>query len=302
MITIKDKMASKNIDEGILSSTKTGRGQIVKDWVEKNFRYGYGIEYDENTGNVSLTTGKVFIKQDIPVVFDTVKNVEFEKCTNEVLSIPKKFESVKITECEKLKKITTNGESRGDVLIIEKCNSLEDLDLDNLYVNSIIINSCDSLKSIEHMKYVINSLTVKSCKNLKDYDLNNQFGISINIYRCKIKNFKRPIIAESFTLDNVLKVKDLKIDIVTCKDVIVKNCKTLEKLDIIGNPILSMVIDNNEELKTIQIHNDIKYSLSICNMQKLESITSDKKIKSFTTYRNTNIKPEIGKMVKLRNI
>ena len=79
MRTIKDTNDENfQISESILSSVKVGRDAVIKDWVEKNFNFGFVLTPELRLQIQSET--KLLMNTDIPCVIEACKNLTIKRC------------------------------------------------------------------------------------------------------------------------------------------------------------------------------------------------------------------------------
>ena len=292
MRTIKDTNDENfQISESILSSVKVGRESIIKDWVEKNFNFGFVLTPELRLQIQSKT--KLLMNTDIPCVIEACKNLTIKNCSMKTFTIPTRCEKVSIIECPNLEEIICPTQSYGVELYIEDCAALKSIDIDNFYVKNLVIKKCENITELNKVRYVQNLIQVENCKKFRTYSLNNEFACSISFYRCPLKYYKSLVVAREFSLENILKTPDIEFEMGNVIDLRITNCNSLENVTIKGQNPQEVVIDNNANLKVINLNVNPTYSLSICNMSNLEKIETPKKLNCHAIFKKINLQPEV---------
>jgi len=296
-----------NVDESILGSVKAGKENLVNTWIENNLSNGFIITPN---GHIKLSLTKEFIGVDVPVIFDEMNSeVWFKKCTMKYFCIPKIFTKIHFENCPNLERVYTpdgepycygmlGGDSSKSELTFDNCTKLKDFDIDKVVVGHVSISNAPELTTLDKIKNIQSSLEVEACKKLRSCALNNELAIDIDFYRCNLKTFKNPIVARYFNMDNMLKIKDLSLNIGACDEIHITNCSHLEHFEISGQNPKALVVDNCKEMKVIDINVNPQFSTSLCNMDNLVKVNCPKRLQGNATFKRLNLTPD----VKAKNI
>lgn len=271
-ISGKNISISESINEGILSSTKSGRENLIADFC-KSYLYQRSFQMNPDM-SINLVIKSKFEFSDIPDIPVWIKEAEcdiiIEKCGITHFYLPSKGKKVIIEDCNKLEKIETKTASELEELIIRNCDNVDLSSLKDLKVKKIKIFKCGitTMKGIECAERIIN---IRSCKKLRTYDLDNKNNCILVIENCPIKAFATPLSSSDVTLVNLKKSSKLDIKIGNVDDFRLEECSDIEDIKISGNNIHTVVISDCEALETVDIDIDCKTSLSFVKLPKIKT-------------------------------
>lgn len=284
------------IDEGILSSTNTGKESICKDFIKKYFPY-YKFTYINpttiNAENYDLDFTRIEGER-IPFTIEECKNLVYCKNLNKIITLPKKAIDVTIKSCKNLEKIKVNEISKLKSLTIENCENLniyED-DLKDLECDEVIIKKCN-ISSLKPFNNITTNIIVSNCKNLKTFDLEpNNTSIDITIDSCPIDNFNniKCNILELFSLENKSKKLDLQIN--SCQKLFIEDDDKTTEINIKGTVQIA-VINNCKKLQKLSMC-DCKKTLSLVDLPELEEYNFPQRFSGSVILDNVKITPIIN--------
>jgi hypothetical protein len=274
MKTISGKNISTNesINEGILSSTKSGRENLIADFCKAHFnQWNFQMNNDMSINIVIKSQYEFFDVPDIPVwIKESACDLYIRKCGITHFYLPSKGKKVIIEDCNKLEKIETKTASELDELIIRNCDNVDLSSLKELKVKKIRIFKCGitTMKGIECAERIIN---IRSCKKLRTYDLDNKNNCILVIENCPIKAFATPLSSPDVTLVNLKKTPKLDIKIGNVDDFRLEECSDIENMKVSGNNIQTVVISDCEALESVNVDIDCKTSLSFVKLPKIKT-------------------------------
>ena len=130
---------NSNINEGILSSTKSGKSSTIDEFLKTMFyneRYyekvqneidAYNIKYDFDFNKIDM----------IPFWIKECKNLKFYNCRFSEYVLPEKAEVLTFNNCQHLSKIKTNKKASTtiiDELILQDCADIDFTELENISI------------------------------------------------------------------------------------------------------------------------------------------------------------------------
>lgn len=286
-----------NINEGILSSTKSGKSSTIDDFLKTMFyneRYYEKVQNETDAYNIKYDFD--FIKIDmVPFWIKECKSLKFDNCRFSEYVLPEKAEVLTFNNCQHLSKIKTNKKAATttiDELILQDCADIDFTELENISVKHVKIIDCE-ITSLKGLKGITSKLIIKNCKKLKTFDLDCPNIKNIVLYRTHIKSFAKPISALDVSLINLRKVKNLDVLIGNVEDLRIEECKELETLKISGNPTDTTVIIDCEMLKSLNTQ-DCKSSLSLINLPAIETYELPSRITGACIFDEVKTVPEVN--------
>lgn len=286
-----------NINEGILSSTKSGKSSAIEDFLKTMFYNERCYEKVQNEIDVyNIKYDFDFTKIDmVPFWIKECKSLKFDNCRFSEYVLPEKADVLTFNNCQHLSKIKTSKKTATttiDELILQGCANIDFTELENINVRQVKIIDCE-ITSLKGLKGITSKLIIKNCKKLKAYDLDYPNIKNILIYRTPIKSFEKPISAIDVSLTNIGKVKNLEVQIGVVEDLRIEDCKELEILKIKGNPTDTTVINNCESLTSLEI-TDCKSSLSLVNLPSIENYELPPRITGACIFDEVKTVPEVN--------
>jgi hypothetical protein len=285
------------INEGILSSTKSGKSSTIEEFLKTMFyneRYYEKVQNEIDVYNIKYDYD--FTKIDmIPFWVKECKSLKFDNCRFSEYVLPEKAEVLTFNNCQHLSKIKTSKKAATttiDELVLQDCPNIDFTELENITVKQVKIIDCE-ITTLKGLKGITSKLIIKNCKKLKTYDLECPNIKNIVLYRTPIKSFVKPISALDVSLINLRKVKDLEVLIDNVEDLRIEDCKDLETLKISGNPTDTTVIIDCEVLKSLNIK-DCKTSLSLVNLPALENYELPPRITGACIFDEVKTVPEVN--------
>ena len=286
-----------NINEGILSSTKSGKSSTIEEFLSTMFyneRYYEKVQNETDAYNIKYDFD--FIKIDmVPFWIKECKSLKFDNCRFSEYVLPEKAEVLTFNNCQHLSKIKTNKKSATttiDELILQDCADIDFTELENISVKQVKIIDCE-ITTLKGLKGITSKLIIKNCKKLKTFDLDCPNIKYICLYRTPIKSFVKPISALDVSLINLRKVKNLEVLIGNVEDLRIEECKELETLKISGNPTDTTVIIDCETLKSLNTQ-DCKSSLSLINLPAIENYELPARITGACIFDEVKTVPEVN--------
>lgn len=285
------------INEGILSSTKSGKSSTIEEFLKMCFyseRYYEKVQNEIDTYNILFDFD--FEKIDkFPFWIKECKSLQFLECTFSEYVLPEKAEVLKFENCYHLSKIKTSKKAATttiEELIFQDCPNIDFTGLENITVKRVKIIDCE-ITSLKGLKGITSKLIIKNCKKLKTYDLDCPNIKNIVLYRTPIKSFIKPLTGLDVSLINLRKVKNLEVLIGDVEDLRIEDCKDLETLKIYGNSTDTIVISDCEELKSLNIK-DCKSSLSLINLPSIEDYVLPPRITGACIFDEVKTVPEVN--------
>lgn len=290
----------QNIDEGILSSTKTGAKNIAEEFLNKYFHWAF--RYDNiklespttiSTTNIDLSFKDVPSDIVIPVSVTTCNNLEYNSNSNKTIILPKVANVVNITNCKYLEKIIVNGESKINELYIDGCEKLDFLninELKNLECERLTIKGCN-ITTIKAFKNITKKLTISGCKKLKMFDLECKNPINIRLNSCRIKNFG-DINCNKLDISLIRKSNNLSLNILNLSELYINDCD-FETIELKGNTANIVVIEECENLKTLSTV-DCKKSLSLVDLPEIEEYNFPTRFSGIIVLDNVKTQPIVN--------
>ena len=285
------------IDEGILSSTNTGKASICKEFINKYFKYHkftYVNPTTINAENYDMDFTRIGDTIKIPFTIEECKNLIYCKNLNKIITLPKKAIDVTIKSCKNLEKIKVNEISKLKSLTIENCENLniyED-DLKGLECDELIIKKCN-ISSLKPFNNITTNIIVINCKNLKTFDLEpNNTSIDITIDSCPIDNFNNIKCnkLELLSLENKSKKIDLQIN--NCQKLFIEDDDKTAEININGTVQIA-VINNCKQLQKLSMC-DCKKTLSLVDLPELEEYNFPQRFSGSVILDNVKITPIIN--------
>ena len=234
-----------NINEGILSSTKSGKSSTIEEFLKTMFyneRWYEKVQNETDTYNINYDFD--FTKIDmVPFWIKECKSLKFDNCRFSEYVLPEKAEVLTFNNCQHLSKIKTNKKAATTTineLILQDCADIDFTELENITVKQVKIIDCE-ITTLKGLKGITSKLIIKNCKKLKTYDLDCPNIKNIVLYRTPIKSFVKPISAIDVSLINLRKVKNLEVLIGNVEDLRIEDCKELETLKIYANSTIYCV-------------------------------------------------------------
>jgi hypothetical protein len=240
-----------------------------------------------------LTDRKVYISsRDIPMNIRTVTDLEIEDCKMKAFVLPISAKTVTIEDCSNLEEIFVKDSCDIKELYILNCQKLKNIsELSKANINRIKIYNCP-IQSISSLENVKDSIYIKNCTDLKSFDLKTKNIPNIKLERCKINGFDYPVSAKKLSILNVTRSKSLSISIEQSTDVLIQDLSKTKEITITGNPVETMVINGIDLLEKLNIDNDCRQSLSLCNLPEIEQYNI-KGIKGMCVTENVKTIPQI---------
>jgi hypothetical protein len=298
--TFKGKYINQHthVNESILSSTKTGAESVVKDFIEKYFRYvnrytlksGSIIVFDNP--NCDFSFKHIPSHVTIPVSVEKCITLEYDDNANRVIKLPKEADTVIISNCKNLEELIIDGQSIIKELIIEKCEKIDFLnDLQGLECERVTIKGCN-ITTLSALKNISTRLTISGCKKLKNFDFESKNPINIKISSCRrIKNFNK-INCNKLEINSLSKTNDLSLDIVNMSELYIFG-GDFENIELKGNSCNVVVIEECEELKSLSTV-DCKKSISLVDLPKLEEYNFPSRFSGIIVLDNVKKQPEVN--------
>ena len=288
---------NSNINEGILSSTKSGKSSTIEEFLKTMFyneRYYEKVQNEIDTYNIKYDFD--FTKIDmVPFWIKECKSLKFDNCRFSEYVLPEKADVMTFNNCQHLSKIKTSKKAATttiDELILQDCADIDFTELENISVKQVKIIDCE-ITTLKGLKGITSKLIIKNCKKLKTYDLDCPNIKNIVLYRTPIKSFAKPISALDVSLINLRKVKNLEVLIGNVEDLRIEDCKELETLKIYGNPTDTTVIIDCETLKSLNTQ-DCKSSLSLVNLPAIEDYVLPSRITGSCIFDEVKTVPEVN--------
>lgn len=286
-----------NINEGILSSTNSGKSSAIEEFLKTMFfneRYYEKVQNENDAYKINYDFD--FTKIDmVPFWIKECKSLKFDNCRFSEYVLPEKANVLTFNNCQHLSKIKTSkkGEtSTIDELVLQDCADIDFTELENISVKQVKIIDCE-ITSLKGLKGITSKLIIKNCKKLKAYHLDCPNIKNIVLYSTPIKSFDTPISALDVSLINLRKVKNLEVLIGNVEDLRIEDCKELETLKIYGNPTDTTVINDCESLKSLSIQ-DCKSSLSLINLPAIEEYELPARITGACIFDEVKTVPEVN--------
>lgn len=285
------------IDESILSSTKTGKESICKEFIDKYFPYHQFKYVNSTTINAEkydIDFTKIADDIKIPFTIEECKSLVYCKNNlNNIITLPKKAIDVTIKSCKSLEKIKVNETSKIKSLTLENCEKLnisED-DLKGLECDEVIIKKCD-ISTLKPFNNITSNIIVINCKNLKIFDLEpNNTSIDIIIDSCSINNFNNIKCnkLELLSLEN----KKIDLQINNCQKLFIEDDDKTAEINIKGNAVQIAVINNCKQLQKLSMC-DCKKTLSLVDLPELEEYNFSQRFSGSVVLDNVKITPIIN--------
>ena len=293
MKTISGKIYNTN--ESIVSSIGAGRKQYIDEFLGYLSRVFKNTEYKVNNNeSVDFTTDKIVYLtiKNIPLHIRTVTNLNIMGCTDKAFVLPISAKTVIIEDCSNLEEIFVKDSCDIKELYILNCSKLKNISaLSNANINRIKIYNCP-ITSINSLSGVKDSIYIKNCTDLKSFDLKTKNVPNIKLERCKINDFECPVNTKKLSLLNVTRSKNLNLNIEQAIDILIQDLSKTKEIIITGNPVETMVINGIDLLEKLNIDNDCRQSLSLCNLPEIEQYNI-KDIKGMCVTENVKTIPQI---------
>lgn len=297
--TFKGKDINQHIyvNESILSSTKTGAESVVKDFIEKYFKYinrytlnGSTIVFDNP--NCDFSFEHIPSNVVIPVSVEKCVTLEYDDNANKVIKLPKEADTVIISNCENLEELIVDGQSIIKELIIDKCEKIDFLNnLQGLECERVTIKGCN-ITTLKALKNISTRLTISGCKKLKNFDFESKNPINIKISSCRrMKNFNK-INCNKLEISSLNKTSNLSLDIVNMSELYIFG-GDFENIELKGNSCNVVVIEECESLKSLSTI-DCKKSLSLVDLPNLEEYNFPPRFSGIIVLDNVKKQPEVN--------
>jgi hypothetical protein len=288
---------NSNINEGILSSTKSGKSSTIDDFLKTMFyneRYYEKVQNEIDVYNIKYDFD--FTKIDmVPFWIKECKSLKFDNCRFSEYVLPEKADVLTFNNCQHLSKIKTSKKAATTTineLILQDCADIDFTELENITVKQVKIIDCE-ITTLKGLKGITSKLIIKNCKKLKTFDLDCPNIKNIVLYRTPIKSFVKPISALDVSLINLRKVKNLEVLIDNVEDLRIEDCKELETLKIYGNPTDTTVIIDCDALKSLNTQ-DCKSSLSLVNLPAIDDYVLPSRITGACIFDEVKTIPEVN--------
>lgn len=285
-----------NINEGILSSTHSGKSSTIEDFLKTMF---YTERYYEKVPNEIDT---YIIKYDfdftkidmVPFWIKECKSLKFDNCRFSEYVLPEKADVLTFNNCQHLSKIKTSKKAATTTineLILKGCADVDFSELENLNIKRLKIIDCDitTLKGLDGISY---ELVVKNCHKLKAFDYECTTTKRIAIYAIKPKEFK-PLYATEVILHALYGNKIVDVNIGQVEDLVVENCSHVLNLIISGNSVDTLVVKECNKLETIKT-TDCTSSLSLVDLPSIEKYELPPRITGACIFDEVKTVPEVN--------
>jgi hypothetical protein len=296
MKTISGKNISINesINEGILSSTKSGRESVIADFCKDHFyKWQYQMNNDMSV-NLLSKEGHTFLDlPDIPVwVKESAGDMYITECGITHLYLPIKGKRVIIEGCNKLEKIETKTASEIEELVIKNCGNIDLSGLSKeLNIKKVRILKC-GITTLNGLENITKDLQIKNCSKLRDFDIELKNSPVVTIQNCPLRNFSKPLNSVYATITTLQKSTDLDIKIGNVEDLRIENSNYVKMLKFSGNYIDTLVVEDCDILEKIELNVDCKTSASFITLPKITEYILPKRISGVCVFENVLTVPE----------
>ena len=285
------------INEGILSSTKSGRSSTIEEFLKTMFYSEILYKKVENENDAYIIKYDFdFEKIDmIPFWIKECKSLKFDNCKFSEYVLPEKAEVLTFNKCQNLSKIKTNKKAATTIieeLILQDCPDIDFTELENISIKRLVISNCE-ITSLKGLKGITHKLVIKNCKKLKKYDLEEKNIKNIILTNTPIKTFDTPISGIDVTIRVLYKIKNAEIKVGVIEDLKIENCTDVISLNITGENVDTLVIQNCSKLESIKTP-DCKSSLSLVNLPALEKYELPPRITGACIFDEVKTIPEVN--------
>lgn len=261
------------INESILSSTKSGRIEYIKDWIENNL-YAWQYKLNSDFSIDAVKDIEFHGRTNVPILIkDAGKNtISYDNCGNTTVTLPLHAKTVRFTDCDVLEEININGATEIDSLYFENCPKLSFDNLKNnpdLKVKRLKIVNC-GIETLSDITFVSKTIVIEKCKNIDVVNPCKNPMCSVFVTNCPVVSIA-PICLSYLSLSELKKSKKIHLDIDNLTELNISDCKNLTDLTINGNKMEQVSIASCEKLENLSIKNDCTISL---NLDALPSIKS----------------------------
>lgn len=296
MKTISGKNISFNesINEGILSSTKSGRENVIADFCSNYLgRANYSMNTDMSVSLHRTGDYEFFDVPDIPVWIKESKcNIHIAKCGITYFYLPEKGKKIIIEDCNKLEKIETKTASEIEELVIKNCGTVDLSGLSKeLNVKKVKILKC-GITTLKGLENVAKDVQIKNCSKLRDFDVELKNSPVVTIQNCPLRNFSEPLNSVDATITTLQKSTDLDIKIGNVEDLRIENSNYVKLLKFSGNYVDTLVIEDCDILEKIELNIDCKTSASFITLPKITEYILPKRISGACVFEDVLTVPE----------
>ena len=288
---------NSNINEGILSSTKSGKSSTIEEFLKTMFyneRYYEKVQNEIDAYNIKYDFG--FTKIDmVPFWIKECKSLKFDSCRFSEYVLPEKADVLTFNNCQHLSKIKTSKKAATTTineLILQDCANIDFTELENITVKQVKIIDCE-ITTLKGLKGITSKLVIKNCKKLKTYDLDCPNIKNIILTNTPIKTFDTPISGIDVTIRVLYKIKNAEIKVGVIEDLKIENCNDLISLNITGEMIDTLVIQNCSRLESIKT-TDCKSSISFVNLPAITEYELPPRITGACIFDEVKTVPEVN--------
>lgn len=285
-----------NIQEGILSSTKSGKSSTIDDFLKTTFYNERWYEKVQNEIDVyNIKYDYDFTKIDmIPFWIKECKSLKFDNCRFSEYVLPEVADVLTFNNCTNLTKIKTSKKAATTTiseLILKGCGDIDFTELKNLNIKRLKLIDCDitTLKGLDGISY---ELVVKNCHKLKEFDYECNTTKRIALYAIKPKSFN-PLYATDVVLHALYGNKTIDINIGQVEDLVVENCSQVLNLVISGNSVDTLVVRECNKLESIKT-TDCTSSLSLVDLPSIENYELPPRITGACIFDEVKTIPEVN--------
>lgn len=288
---------NSNINEGILSSTKSGKSSTIEDFLKTMFfseRYYEKVQNEIDVYNINYDFD--FTKIDmVPFWIKECKSLKFDNCRFSEYVLPEKAEVLTFNNCQHLSKIKTSKKAATTTineLILQGCADIDFTELENITVKQVKITDCE-ITSLKGLKGITSKLIIKNCKKLKTYDLDCPNIKNIVLTNTPIKTFDTPISGIDVTIRVLYKIKNAEIKVGVIEDLKIEDCNDLISLNITGETLDTLVIQNCAKLESVKTI-DCTSSISFVDLPALEKYELPPRITGACIFDEVKTIPEVN--------
>lgn len=286
-----------NINEGILSSTKSGKSATIDEFLKTMFRSERYYEKVPNEIDVyNINYDYDFTKIDmVPFWIKECESLKFYSCRFSEYVLPEKADVLAFNNCQHLSKIKTSKKAATTTineLILQDCANIDFTELENISIKQVKIIDCE-ITSLKGLKGITSKLIIKNCKKLKTYDLDCPNIKNIVLTNTPIKTFDTPISGIDVTIRVLYKIKNAEIKVGTIEDLKIENCNDLVSLNITGETIDTLVIQNCSRLESVKT-TDCKSSISFVNLPAITEYELPPRITGACIFDEVKTVPEVN--------
>jgi hypothetical protein len=296
MKTISGKNIStdESINEGILSSTKSGRETVIADFCKLYLnQWQFQMNPDTSINLIGKSEHEFFDIPDIPVwIKETSCDIYIKKCGIKHFYLPTKGKKIIIEDCNKLEKIETKTASEIEELVIKNCGNIDLSGLSKeLSIKKVKILKC-GITTLEGLENVTKDLQIKNCAKLRDFDAELKNSPVVTIQNCPLRNFSKPLNSVDATITTLQKSTDLDIKIGNVEDLRIENSNYVKLLKFSGNYLDTLVVEDCDILEKIELNVDCKTSASFITLPKITEYVLPKRISGVCVFEDVLTIPE----------